>query len=144
MSGKYIAIEHTTEVTVFTIDKCRIVSLTLDRMALQDIKSNSALKNSLDTYSENDEMPYSSQLNTSQKEIPQLLLVDSSPSSLLLPKSFLLLLAFVFFFSIIAVMHEKNMQYADCPLKLFPSFFSTATYFLCLNFQRILPSQHIL
>ena len=44
MSGKYIAIEYTTKVTVFTINNYRIVSLPFDRMA-QDIKSNSAVKN---------------------------------------------------------------------------------------------------
>ena len=145
MSGKYIAIEHKTEVTVFTINKYRIVSLSLDRMALQDIKSNYAVKNSLDICSANDEMPYSSQLNTIQKEMPQLLLIDSSPSSSLLPESSLLLLGFVFFFSTIAVMHEKkNIQYAHCPLKPFPSSFSAAIYFLCLNFQWKFPSQHTL
>ena len=114
-------------------------------MALQDIESNFAVKNSLDICSANDEMPYSGQLNTIQKEMPQLLLLDSSPPSSLLPKSFLLLLlAFVFFFSTIAVMHEKNTQYAHCPLKPFPSFFSTAISFLCLSFQCILSSQHTL
>ena len=77
-------------------------------MALQDIKSNSDVKNSLDICSANDEMPYSGQLNTIQKEMPQLLLIDSSPSSSLLPESFLLLVAFVFVFSTIAVMHEKK------------------------------------
>ena len=86
MSGKYIVIEHTTEVTVFTINKYRIVSLPLDHMALQDIKSNSAVKNFLDICSANDEMSYSGQLNTIQKEMPQLLLIDSSPSSSLLPE----------------------------------------------------------
>ena len=46
-----MAIEHTTEVTVFTINtKC------------------------LDICSANDEMPYSGKLNTIQKEMPQLLL----------------------------------------------------------------------
>ena len=50
MSGKYIAIEHTTEITAFTVNKYRIVSLPLDRMALQDTKSNSAVKNSLDMF----------------------------------------------------------------------------------------------
>ena len=144
MSGKYIAIEHTTEVTVFTINKYRIVSLPLDRMVLQDIKSNYAVKNSLDICSANDEMPYSGQLNTIQKEMPQLLLIDSSPSSSLLPESSLLLLAFVFFFSTIAAMHEKNIQYTHGPLKPIPSFFSAAIYFLCLNFQCKLPSQHTL
>ena len=87
-------------------------------------------------------MPYSGQLNTIQKEMPQLLLLDSSTSSSLLPESFLLFPAFDFLFSTIAVMHEKkNMQYAHCPLKAFPSFFSETTYFLCLRFQCILPSQ---
>ena len=33
-------------------------------MALKDIKSNSAVKNSLDICSANDKMPYSGQLNT--------------------------------------------------------------------------------
>ena len=113
-------------------------------MALQDIKSNSDVKNSLDICSANDEMPYSGQLNTIQKEMPQLLLIDSSPSSSLLPESFLLLVAFVFVFSTIAVMHEKKIQCAHCPLKPFPSFFSAAIYFLCLSFQCILPSQHTL
>ena len=77
-------------------------------MALQDIKSNSAVKNSLDICSANDEMSYSSQLNRIQKEMLQLLLLDSSLFSLLLPELFLLLLALVFFFSTIAVMHKKN------------------------------------
>ena len=84
MSGRYIAIEHTTEVTVFTINKYRIVSSPLDRMALQDIKSNSAVKNSLDICSGNDEIPYSGPLNTIQKEMPQLLLINSSPTFSLL------------------------------------------------------------
>ena len=77
-------------------------------MALQDIKSNSAVKNYLDICSANDEMPYSGQLNTIQKEMPQLLLLDSSMSSSLLPESFLLFPAFAFLFSTIAVMHEKK------------------------------------
>ena len=77
-------------------------------MASQDIKSNSAVKNSLDICSANDEMPYSGQLNTIQNEMAQLLLLDSSPSSLLLPQSFLLVLTFAFFFSTIAVMNEKK------------------------------------
>ena len=54
-----MAIEHTTEVTIFIIKKQRIVSLPLARMALQDIKSNSSVKNVLDACSANDEMPYS-------------------------------------------------------------------------------------
>ena len=67
-------------------------------MALQDIKSNSAVKNYLDICSANDEMPYSGQLNTTRKEIPQLSLLDSSTSSSLLLdmnnfSSFLLLLS---------------------------------------------------
>ena len=110
-------------------------------MALQDIKSNSAIKNSLDICSANDEMPYSGQLNTIQKEMPQLLLLDSSMCSSVLPESFLLFPAFAFLFSNIAVMHEKK-QYAHCPLEAFPSFFSEAIYFLSLRFQCILPSQH--
>ena len=77
-------------------------------MALQDIKSNSAVKNSLDICSANDEMPYSGQSNTIYKEMPQLLLLASSTSSSLLPESFLLFPAFVFLFSTIAVMHEKK------------------------------------
>ena len=77
-------------------------------MALQDIKSNSAVKNSLDVCSANDEMPYSGQLNTIQKEMPQLFLLDSSMSFSLLPESFLLFPAFAFLFSTIAVMHEKK------------------------------------
>ena len=102
-------LEHTTEVTVFTINKYRIVSLPLDRMALQVIKSNSAVKNSLDICSANDEMPYSGQFNTIQKEMPQLLLTDSSASSSLLPESsLLLLLAFVFFFS--TIFHLSSLQ----------------------------------
>ena len=119
MSGKCIAIEYTTEVTVFTINKYRIFSLPLDRMALQDIKSNSAVKHSLDICSANDEMPYSGQLNTIQKEMSQLLLIDSSPSSSLLSESFLLLLAFVFFFSTIAVMHEKKHKICSLSAKTF-------------------------
>ena len=67
-------------------------------MALQDIKSNSAVKNSLDICSANDEMPYSGQSNTIYKEMPQLLLLDSSTSSSLLPESFLLFPAFAFLF----------------------------------------------
>ena len=58
MNGKYIAIENTTEVTVFTINKYRIFRLPLDHMALQDVKSNSAVKNSLDICPATDEMPY--------------------------------------------------------------------------------------
>ena len=112
-------------------------------MASQDIKSNSVVKNSLDICSANDEMPYSGQLNTIQNEMVQLLLLDSSPSSLLLHQSFLLVLTFAFFFSTIAVMNEKNKQYAHCPLNIFPSFFSGAIYFLCLRFQ-CMPSQHTL
>ena len=73
-------------------------------MALQDIKSNFAVKNSLDICSANDKMPYSGQLNTIQKEMPQLLLLDSSMSSSLLPESLLLFPAFAFLFSTIAVM----------------------------------------
>ena len=79
-------------------------------MALQDIESNSAIKNYLDICSANDEMPSSGQLKTIQKEIPQLLLLSSSPFFSMLLESFLLLLAFAFFFSAIAVMHE-NIHY---------------------------------
>ena len=111
-------------------------------MALQDIKSNSTAKISLHICSENDEIPYISQLNTTWKEMPQLLLLNSSPSSSLLPESFLLLLDFAFFYSIIAVMHEKNIQYAHCPLKLFHLSSLQPYIFLC--FQCILPSQHTL
>ena len=105
MNGKYITIEHTTEVTVFTINKI-ISSLPLDRMALQDIKSNSAVKNSLDICSVNDEMPYLDQLNIIKKEMPLLLLYSTSSSLLL--ESFLLFPAFAFLFSTVAVMHEKK------------------------------------
>ena len=77
-------------------------------MVLQDIKSNSAVKNYLDICSANDEMPFSDQLNTIQKEMPQILLLDSSMSSSLLPESFLLFSAFIFLFSTMAVMHEKK------------------------------------
>ena len=77
-------------------------------MALQDIKSNSAVENSLDICSTNDEMPYSGQLNTIKKEMPQLLLLDSSTSFSLLLESFLLSPAFACLFSTIAVMHEKK------------------------------------
>ena len=111
-------------------------------MALQDIKSNSAVKNPLDICSANDEIPYSGQSNTIYKEMPQLLLLDSSTSSSLLPESFLLFTAFAFFSSI-AVMQE-NIQYPHCLLKAFPYFFSEAIFFLFLRFQYIFPSQHTL
>ena len=128
-------IEHTTEVTVFTINKYRIVSLPLDRMALQDIKSNSAVKNPLDICSANEEMPYSGQLNTIQKEMPQLLLTDSSASSSLLPESsLLLLLAFVFFFSTIAVMHEKKHTICSLSSKTFSIFLLCSHIFSLLKF----------
>ena len=94
-------------ITLLTINKKIIVSLPLHRMALQDIKSNSVVKNSLDICSTNDEIPYSGQLNTIQKEIPQLSLLNSSSSPSLLPESFLLLHAFAFFFYI-AVINEKR------------------------------------
>ena len=77
-------------------------------MALQDIKPNSAVKNSLDISSANAEMSYSGQLNTIQKEMPQLLLLDSFTFSSMLPESFLLFPAFAFLFSTVAVMHEKK------------------------------------
>ena len=93
MNCKNIAIEHITEVAVFIINEKRILSLPLDRMVLQDIKSNSAVKNSLGICSANDEMPYSDQLNTIQKEMPQQILLNFSPSSSLLPESSLLLLS---------------------------------------------------
>ena len=88
-------------------------------MALQDIESNSAVKNSLYICSANNEMPYSGQLNTIQKEMPQLKYHSSKAQ-------------------------KKNIQYAHRPLKAFPLFFSEAIYSLCLRFQFILPSQHAL
>ena len=77
-------------------------------VAFQDINSSSAVKNSLYICSANDKMPYSGQLNTNQKEMPQLLLLDSSTFSSLLPESCLLFSAFAVLFSTIAVMHEKK------------------------------------
>ena len=77
-------------------------------MALRDIKSNSAIKRSLDICSPNDEMPYSGQLNTIQKEIPQLLQLEFSTSSSPLPDSFLLYPVFIFLCSTIAVVHKKK------------------------------------
>ena len=100
-------------------------------MALQDIKSNSAVKNSLDICSANDEMLYSGQLNTIQRELPQLLL-DSSASFLLLPESFLLVPAFAFLYLTIAVMHKKK-QYAHYPLKAFPALFSEGHIFFLVK-----------
>ena len=91
-------------------------------MALQDIKSNSAVKNSLDICSPNDEMPYSGQLNTIQKEISQLLLLDCSMSSSLLPESFLLFPGFAFLFSTIVVMHEKKHTICSLSSKSFSIF----------------------
>ena len=128
MNSKNTATEHTTEVTVFTINKYRILSLPLDRMVSQDIKSNSAVKNSLDICSENDEMPHSGHLNTIQKEMPQLLLLHSSPSSSLLPESFLVLPAFAFFCSTIAVMHEKKHTICSLFSKTFFHLFSLKPY----------------
>ena len=91
-------------------------------MALQDIKSNSAVKNSLDICSANDEMPYFGQLNTIQKEMPQLLLQDSSMSFSLLPELFILFPAFAFLFSTIEVMHEKKHAICSLPSKSFSIF----------------------
>ena len=96
-------------------------------MALQDIKSNSAAKNFLDIFSSNDEMLYTGQVKTIQKEMPQLLLLHSFPSSSRLPESFLFLHDFAFFFSSIAVMHEKNIHYAHCPLCIFFSLLKIPT-----------------
>ena len=93
-----------------------------DRMTLQDIKSNSAVKNSLDVCSANDEMPNSSQLNTIQKEMSRLLLLDSSTPSSLLPESIFLFPAFAFLFSTIAVMHEKKHTICSLPSKSFSIF----------------------
>ena len=92
-------------------------------MALQDIKSNSAVKNSLDICSANDEMLYSGQLNTIHRELLQLLLLDSSTSSSLRPESFLLFPAFAFLYLTIAVMHgEKNHTICSLSSKSFSIF----------------------
>ena len=102
-------------------------------MALQDIKSNSAFKNSLDICSANDEMLYSGQLNTIQRELPQLLLLDSSTSSSLLPESFPLVPAFAFLYLTIVMHEKKNIQYAHYPLKAFPSLFSEGHIFFLVK-----------
>ena len=99
---------------------------------------------SLDIRSSNDKMPYSGQLNTLEKEMPQLLLLNSFPTSSLLLKSSLLLLAFIFFFFTIAVIYEKQHTICSLSSKTFPSFVSAAIYFICLSFQCILLSQHTL
>ena len=101
-------------------------------MALQDSRSNSAVKNSLDICSANDEMPYSSQLNTIQKEMLQLLLLDSSTSSSLLPKSFLFFPSFAFLFSI-AVMHEKKHTICSLSSKTFSIFLLWSHIFFLLK-----------
>ena len=143
MNDKYLAIEHTTEVAVFTINNKELPPYLLTAW-LCKISNQTLPSKILLIYDENDEMPYLGQLNTIQKEMPQLLLLDSSTSSPLLPESFLLFPAFALFFSPIAVNHQKNIEYAHCPLKAFPSFFSRAIYFLCLRLQCILSSQHTL
>ena len=112
-------------------------------MALRDIKSNSAIKRSLDICSPNDEMPYSGQLNTIQKEIPQLLQLEFSTSSSPLPDSFLLYPVFIFLCSTIAVVHKKkNIPYAHCLLKSFPCFFSEVIFSLLKDPMHITLTAH--
>ena len=53
-------------------------------------------------------MPYAGHLITVQKDMSQLLLLNSFPFSSLLSKSVLLLLVFALFFSAVAVMHGKK------------------------------------
>ena len=126
--------KNIAEVAVFAINKETILSLPLDRMVLQDIKSNSTVKNSLDICSANDEMPYSGQLNTIQKHMLQLFLLNSFPSSSLLPESFLVLLAFAFFFSTIVVMHGKKQTICSLSSKTFSIFLLWSQIFSLFKF----------
>ena len=121
MNDKYLAIEHTTEVAVFTINNKELPPYLLTAW-LCKISNQTLPSKILLIYDENDKMPYLGQLNTIQKEMPQLLLLDSSTSFSLLPESFLLFPAFAFLFSTIEVMHEKKHAICSLPSKSFSIF----------------------
>ena len=124
-------------------NKERIVSLPLDRMALQDIKSLCHQNFSRYMFFKWRNAILRPTKHNSKRNgtiITILFSLFLTASRIISPPP-----CFAFCFSTIAVMHEKthkNIKYAHFHLKLFTSFFSAAMYFLCLSFQCILYSQH--